>query len=135
MVKLITIHPQAKKVITTAMEYTVAMSIELARRALPTEDDGNLKRSLELSAYFTVPKLELVHRQLTLVAAMMFAASKNNFGSALGFANRILANGGSPRMLERVRHLLFFFLRYSPLLVIFHIFPPLHSGSSLLVKR
>ena len=87
----------------------MAMSIELARRALPTEDDGNLKRSLELSAYFTVPKLELVHRQLTLVAAMMFAASKNNLGSALGFANRILANGGSPKMLERVRSSLFFF--------------------------
>ncbi len=78
------------------------MSIELARRALPTEDDDNLKRSLELSAYFTIPKLEVAHRQLALVAAMMFAAGKNNFASALSFANRILANGGSPKMLERV---------------------------------
>ena len=77
------------------------MSIELARRALPT-DDVNLKRSLELSAYFTIPKLEVVHRQLALVAAMNFAAGKNNFASALSFANRILANGGSPKMLERV---------------------------------
>lgn len=96
---------QAKKVIATAREYTVAMSLELARRALPTDDDANLKRSLELSAYFTIPKLEVAHRQLALVAAMMFAAGKNNLASALSFANRILANGGSPKMLERVGHL------------------------------
>lgn len=77
------------------------MSIELARRALPT-DEGNLKRSLELSAYFTIPKLEVAHRQLALVAAMNFAARENNLASALSFANRMLANGGSAKMLERV---------------------------------
>ena len=78
------------------------MSIELARRALPADDEANLKRSLELFAYFTVPKLEVSHRQFALVAAMMFSASKNNLSSALHFANQILANGGSPKMLERV---------------------------------
>ncbi|KAI9791488.1 MAG: hypothetical protein M1816_003832 [Peltula sp. TS41687] len=93
---------EAKKVISTASEYTVAMSIELARRALPT-DEANLKRSLELSAYFTIPKLEVTHRQLALVAAMNLAAKENNFASALSFANRMLANGGSPKMLERAR--------------------------------
>ncbi|KAI9800214.1 MAG: hypothetical protein M1825_004198 [Sarcosagium campestre] len=93
---------QAKKVISTAAEYAVAMSIELNRRALAA-DDANLKRSLELSAYFTIPKLEVVHRQLALVAAMNFAAGKNNFASALSFANRILANGGASKMLERAR--------------------------------
>ncbi len=77
------------------------MSIELERRALPA-DDANLKRSLELSAYFTIPKLEVVHRQLALVAAMNLAAGKNNFASALSFANRILANGAQGRMGERV---------------------------------
>lgn len=77
------------------------MSIELNRRALAA-DDANLKRILELSAYFTIPKLEVVHRQLALVAAMNFAAGKNNFASALSFANRILANGGASKMLERV---------------------------------
>lgn len=77
------------------------MSIELARRALPA-DEANLKRSLELSAYFTIPKLEVAHRQLALVAAMNLAAKECNFASALSFANRMLANGGSPKMLERV---------------------------------
>ncbi|KAI9836153.1 MAG: hypothetical protein M1837_003441 [Sclerophora amabilis] len=92
---------EAKKIISTATEYIVAMSLELERRSL--SDDANLKRSLELSAYFTVPKLEVAHRQLALVAAMNFAAGKNNFASALSFANRYLANGGSAKMLERAR--------------------------------
>lgn len=77
------------------------MSIELERRSLPA-DDANLTRSLELSAYFTIPKLEVVHRQLALVAAMNLAASKNNFASALSFANRIMANGASGKMGDRV---------------------------------
>lgn len=94
---------ETKNVIPTAARYALAMSIELARRALPADDEANLKRSLELFAYFTVPKLEVSHRQFALVAAMMFSASKNNLSSALHFANQILANGGSPKMLERAR--------------------------------
>ena len=86
------------------------MSIELARRSLPG-DDASLKRSLELSAYFTIPKLEVVHRQLALVAAMNLAAGKNNFASALSFANRIIANGAQGKMGERV--CLFSLLRVS----------------------
>ena len=78
------------------------MYIELARRALPADDEANPKRGLELFAYFTVPKLEVSHRQLPLVAAMVNSAGYNNLSSALHFANQILANGGSPKMLERV---------------------------------
>ena len=77
------------------------MSLELERRALPA-DDANLKRSLELSAYFTIPKLEVVHRQLALVAAMNLAAGKSNFACALSFANRIMANGAQGKMADRV---------------------------------
>ncbi|RYP73448.1 hypothetical protein DL771_003620 [Monosporascus sp. 5C6A] len=99
---------EAKKLITSASEYTVAMSIELARRGLGTPDaiNGNpelLKRSLELSAYFTIPKIEVPHRQLALLSAMNLAAKSKNFSSALSFANRILANGGAARFLEAAR--------------------------------
>lgn len=98
---------EAKKLITSASEYTVAMSIELARRALGTPEvvNGNpdlLKRSLELSAYFTIPKIEVPHRQLALLNAMNLAFRSKNLSSALSFANRILANGGAPRILESV---------------------------------
>jgi coatomer subunit alpha len=93
---------QAKKIINTAREYILAMSIELARRAIPSDTPENLKRSLELSAYFTIPKLEVAHRQLALMAAMKLAFQNKNYSSALSFANRMIANGGSSKLLEQV---------------------------------
>ncbi|KAK4244726.1 coatomer WD associated region-domain-containing protein [Corynascus novoguineensis] len=99
---------EAKKLIASASEYTVAMSIELARRALGSTETVNqnpqlLKRSLELSAYFTIPKIEVPHRQLALLNAMNLAMRSKNYNSALSFANRMLANGGASRLLENAR--------------------------------
>ena len=101
---------EAKALITKAMEYILAMSIELERRRLAAEagesqSDDQLKRQLELSAYFTVPKLDVSHRQLALMAAMKLAFSNKQFSSALSFANRVLANGGVPKLLDQVRFL------------------------------
>jgi coatomer protein complex subunit alpha (xenin) len=98
---------EARKLIKSAMEYSVAMMIELSRRQLGAQDvvNGNpalLKRSLELSAYFTIPKIEVPHRQLALLNAMNLAMRNKNHNSALSFANRILANGGANRILENV---------------------------------
>jgi coatomer protein complex subunit alpha (xenin) len=96
---------EAKALIAKCMEYTLAMSIELERRQLATaggDSDEQLKRQLELSAYFTVPKLDVSHRQLALMAAMKLAFSNKQFSSALSFANRVLANGGAPKLVEQV---------------------------------
>jgi coatomer protein complex subunit alpha (xenin) len=97
-----------KKLITTAREYTIAMAIELERRKIGTDDEVSkspekLKRSLELAAYFTIPKLEVPHRQIALTSAMKLAYQNKNLNSALSFANRMLANGGSAKMLDNVR--------------------------------
>ncbi|KAJ9212992.1 hypothetical protein DTO166G4_5322 [Paecilomyces variotii] len=94
---------QAKKIITTAREYVLAMSIELYRRSIGTDTPENLKRSLELSAYFTIPKLEVAHRQLALMAAMKLAFANKNYSSALSFANRMIANGGSAKLLDQAK--------------------------------
>jgi coatomer protein complex subunit alpha (xenin) len=98
---------EAKKLITTASEYSVAMAIEISRRKIGSPEEVSkspekLKRSLELSAYFTIPKLEVVHRQLALISAMKLSYSNKNYNSALSFANRMLANGGSAKVLENV---------------------------------
>ncbi|KAG2413748.1 coatomer alpha subunit [Aspergillus terreus] len=94
---------QAKKVLATAREYVLAMSIELERRRIAQEEPDNVKRNLELSAYFTMPKLEVAHRQLALMAAMKLAFTHKNYSSALSFANRMLANGGSAKLLDQAR--------------------------------
>ncbi|KAL2827089.1 coatomer WD associated region-domain-containing protein [Aspergillus pseudoustus] len=94
---------QAKKIIETAREYILAMSIELERRSLSSDSPDDLKRSLELSAYFTIPKLEVAHRQLALMAAMKLAFANKNYSSALSFSNRMLANGGSAKLLDQAK--------------------------------
>lgn len=98
---------EAKKLISSATEYIVAMEIELSRRTLGdgdalSADAEKLKRSLELSAYFTIPKIEVPHRQLALYRAMQLAAKNKNYNSALSFANRMIANGGTSKMVETV---------------------------------
>jgi coatomer protein complex subunit alpha (xenin) len=108
---------EAKKLITTAREYKIAMAIELLRRSLGSDDEiskspEKLKRSLELSAYFTIPKLEVPHRQIALISAMKLAYQNKNLNSALSFANRILANSGAAKMLEQVWLLVKTFLIY-----------------------
>ncbi|KAG5985299.1 hypothetical protein E4U55_006779 [Claviceps digitariae] len=99
---------EARKLITSASEYTVAMDIELARRKLGApdavaQDPAKLKRSLELSAYFTIPKIEVPHRQLALLSAMQLAMKNKNYNSALSFANRIIANGGSTKIVDNAK--------------------------------
>ena len=70
------------------------------------EGDDTLKRRLELSAYFTVPKLDVSHRQLALMAAMKLAVQSKQLSSALSFANRVIANGGASKMVDQVSSLL-----------------------------
>ncbi|KAI9727824.1 MAG: hypothetical protein M1834_007971 [Cirrosporium novae-zelandiae] len=94
---------EAMRIISKATEYTIAMSIELHRRSLGTGSEENLKRNLELSALFTIPKLEVAHRQLALMAAMKQSLTNKNYSSALNFANRMLANGGSQKLLDQAR--------------------------------
>ncbi|KAK7426301.1 hypothetical protein QQZ08_007202 [Neonectria magnoliae] len=99
---------EAKKLIASASEYAVAMNIELSRRKLGStdvvaKDPAKLQRSLELSAYFTIPKIEVPHRQLALLSAMQLAMRNKNYGSALSFANRIIANGGATKIVENAK--------------------------------
>jgi coatomer protein complex subunit alpha (xenin) len=98
---------EAKKLIRSASEYALAMDIELARRQQGAPDvlaknPEKLKRALELSAYFTIPKIEVPHRQLALLSAMQLAMKNKNYNSALSFANRIIANGGATKIVENV---------------------------------
>ena len=96
---------EARSLISKSTEYTLAMSIELERRKLAAaggEGEEYLKRQLELSSYFTVPKLDVSHRQLALMAAMKLAFSNKQYSSALSFANRVIANGGAAKLVEQV---------------------------------
>jgi len=96
---------EAKAIIAKATEYALAMSVELEQRKLAAsgnKDEASLKRQLELSAFFTVPRLEVPHRQLALMAALKLAFTNKQFLSALSFANRVIANGVAPKLVDQV---------------------------------
>jgi coatomer subunit alpha len=105
---------EAKKLIHTAAQYVLAMSIELERRTL-TENKPDIssfseevrKRALELAAYFTIPELERQHLTIALYTAMNFSHKNKQLSSALSFANRLIERSTNTKFKETVS---FFFI-------------------------
>ena len=100
---------EAQQAIQQAAQYTLAMSIELERRKLVGKEtdlsgfsDDIKKRTLELSAYFTVPDIEPQHQTLALFTAMNLANKNKQLGSALGFANALIERGTNAKFKESV---------------------------------
>jgi len=88
------------------------MSIELERRSLTgaatdlsTFAEDERKRSLELSAYFTVPTMETAHMTLAWYSAMNLANRNKQFSSALSFANKLIDKGTNPKFKDNVSSL------------------------------
>ncbi|ODQ79980.1 hypothetical protein BABINDRAFT_161634 [Babjeviella inositovora NRRL Y-12698] len=78
---------KCKEILTVCREYILGLSIELARRAL---DPADIKRNLELAAYFTKAQLQPAHRVNALQVAMTQAFKNKNFASASYFAGEFL---------------------------------------------
>jgi coatomer subunit alpha len=100
---------QAKKLIHSAAQYTLAMTIELERRKvinnsqdISSFSDEQKKRALELSAYFTIPEMEPAHVTLALFSAMNFAHKNKQLSSALSFANALIEKGTNAKFKESV---------------------------------
>ncbi|ODV91171.1 hypothetical protein CANCADRAFT_117644 [Tortispora caseinolytica NRRL Y-17796] len=78
---------EAQRLIEICREYILGLSIELERRGLQETD---LKRNLELAAYFTKVQLQPSHKHIALQVAMMQFAKAKNFASAAVFARKFL---------------------------------------------
>jgi coatomer protein complex subunit alpha (xenin) len=87
---------KCKDILTLCREYILGLSIELSRRSLGPED---VKRNLELAAYFTKAQLQNAHRLNALQVAMTNSFKNKNFASASYFAEEFLkiAKPGNPR--------------------------------------
>lgn len=77
----------AHAALTKAREYILGLSIELKRRSLPEED---IKRNLELAAYFSRTKLLPAHRSNALQVAMSQNFKNKNYVQASYFASEFL---------------------------------------------
>lgn len=78
---------KCKEILSLCREYILGLSIEITRRSLAPND---IKRNLELAAYFTRVKLQPVHRLTALQVAMTQAFKSKNYASASYFAGELL---------------------------------------------
>lgn len=78
---------KSRSILVLCREYILGLSIELARRAL---DPSDVKRNLELAAYFTRAQLQPAHKANALQVAMTQSFKFKNFASALYFAGELL---------------------------------------------
>lgn len=99
-------------------EYILAVMIEQARRKSVAEDPDNVRRNLELAAYFTHCKLQPQHEQLALRNAMLEFQKANNSATAARFARRLLTLNPDGKHVAKVRKS---FLLYLPI----NVFPRL----------
>ena len=104
-------------------EYTVGINMELYRKTLGKTSSEDLKRSLELAAYFTHSELQPGHQVrskptlfcftflsfffffkiLTLRTATNVAFKMKNYKMAMSFGRRLLNLGPRPDVAQHVR--------------------------------
>lgn len=90
----------ARKSLEKAREYILGLSIELERRSLPVD---NVKRNLELAAYFTKAQLSPAHKSNALQVAMSQSFKHKNYVQASFFAGELLKIISSGPRAEQAR--------------------------------
>lgn len=99
-------RPQWRDTVTTAREYLLGVSLELERRRVAQESPDDVKRSLELAAYFAHCELQPAHMQIALRSAIQVFGKANNSAGAARFARRLLELKPDAKIAAQVRFLL-----------------------------
>ncbi|KAF7798456.1 hypothetical protein EIP86_009677 [Pleurotus ostreatoroseus] len=89
--------------VTLCREYLLGVSIELEKRRIVQEEPENVRRSLELAAYFTHCQMQPPHIQLALRSAISLFAKANNHATAAKFARRLLELNPDPKIVAQAR--------------------------------
>ena len=69
------------------------------------QDPDNVKRSLELAAYFTHCRMQPPHMQIALRSAMGTFSKANNHASAAKFARKLIDLNPDPKIIAQVNWL------------------------------
>lgn len=94
---------QWRDTVTQAREYLLGVSIELERRRVVEEEPDNMKRNLELAAYFTHCQLQNAHLQIALRSAIGVFTKVNNQADAARFARRLIDLKPDPKIVSQAR--------------------------------
>ncbi|KAJ3302375.1 hypothetical protein HDV03_005016 [Kappamyces sp. JEL0829] len=127
------------QLIVVCREYLLGLAMETTRKELGNDQDP--KRAIELAAYFTHCQLQTVHLQLAIRLAMVQAFKMRNFGTARGFAQRLLEQGPSPQVAASANKILqhcervssnaieLDYDQYNPFVICAASFCPIYQGS------
>jgi coatomer protein complex subunit alpha (xenin) len=88
--------------VNAAREYLLGVSLELERRRVAEAEPDNIRRNLELAAYFTQCQLQPPHMQIALRSAIGVFAKANNQAHAARFAKRLLELKPDPKIVAQV---------------------------------
>lgn len=94
---------KCNEVLNICKEYIIGLQIELARRALPATE---IKRNLELAAYFTHVNLQPAHRLNALQVAMTQSFKAKNYHYASYFATeflKIMSSGARAEQAKKIQ--------------------------------
>lgn len=100
---------EAFQLIKICREYSLGLALEQQRRTITINEPNNIKRSLELAAYFTHCSLRTPHSQLALRQAAKQAFKSKNFRTAAQFSTRLLELAPSKKIADEVILKEFFF--------------------------
>ncbi|KIJ11747.1 hypothetical protein PAXINDRAFT_171694 [Paxillus involutus ATCC 200175] len=89
--------------VVSAREYLLGVSIELERRRVGQDEPDNVRRQLELAAYFTHCQLQPPHMQIALRSAIGVFAKANNHATAAKLARRLLELNPDPKIGAQAR--------------------------------
>jgi len=92
-----------RDLVTLAREYLLGVSLEIERRRIAQAEPDNVKRSLELAAYFAHCQLQPAHLQIALRSAIGVFAKANNHVTAAKFARRLLELNPDPKIVAQAR--------------------------------
>lgn len=93
---------QWRDTVVSAREYLLGVTIELERRRVTQDEPDNVRRQLELAAYFTHCQLQAPHMQIALRSAIGVFAKANNHATAAKFARRLLDLNPDPKIVAQV---------------------------------
>lgn len=94
---------QWRDLVTLAREYLLGVTLEIERRRVTRDEPDNVKRNLELAAYFTHCQLQPAHLQIALRSAIGVFAKANNHVTAARFARRLLELNPDPKIVAQAR--------------------------------
>lgn len=107
-ITVLTVHDEDEEakcleVLDICREYILGLTIELERRSVVAA--GDIKRNLELAAYFTRAKLQNAHKINALQVAMTQSFKNKNYSSASYFAGQLLSLVSSGARAEQAQKL------------------------------